>query len=137
MKRKLLRQLAKKINLGNEVNINFIFAAADHFCYKSETNTLEISTFFYRLPRNEIIISLVHEIGHMNTYQEGFFCTTYSEEYEANQWALYRLDELGWFEELGWYKIYLDEMAHLEVTDDDEEEYQTAARDLLMEMEDE
>ena len=109
MKRKKLRQLAKEINHGNEVKINFIFAPADHFCYHSETNSLEVSSFFYRLPHNEILVSLVHEIGHLNTYQDAIFRTTYAAEYEANKWALYRVDELNWEEELGWYKIYLDE----------------------------
>lgn len=135
MKRKQLRQLAKEINYGLEVNIAFTFNPAEHFCYHADTKTLEVSSFFYKLPQHKIIIYLTHEIGHMNTYQDAMFISTYAAEYEANKWALYRLDELGKNDELHEYKIYLNELANLNIEDEDDEEYQTAAVDLLLEME--
>ena len=136
MKRKKLRQLAKQINNGNDVNIKFVFAPSDHFSYLS-TNSLEISLFFYRLPRNKILVYLAHEIGHLNTVptKKALYTSDYTMEYEANKWALYRLDELDWVEVLLWYTTYLQELARLEVTDENDEEYQEAAVDLLLELE--
>jgi hypothetical protein len=135
LKRKKLRQLAKEINYGKEVNIKFIFAPADTFCYNSEDNTLEISSFFYQLPHNELITSLVHEIGHMNTTKDCLLMSTYTAEYEANRWALFRLDEMDWQDTVGWYKIYLYDLAFMSITDEDDEEYQEAATELLQELE--
>jgi hypothetical protein len=136
MKRKKLRQLAKQINNGNDVNINFVFAPSDHFSYLS-SHTLEISLFFYRLPRRQILVYLAHEIGHLNTVPTkiALYTSDYTMEYEANKWALYRLDELDWFEVLLWYTTYLQELSRLEPTDENDEEYQEAATDLLLELE--
>jgi len=137
MNRNKLRQLAKQINHGNEVNINFVFAPSDHFCYQSESNTLEISSFYHRLSPTESLVSLIHEIGHMNTVQKTtcFYMSEYAAEYEANRWALYRLDELQWHTISGQYQNYLKDLAAMEVTDEDDEEYQEAAADLLQELE--
>ena len=136
MKRKKLRQLAKQINNEKDVNIKFVFAPSDHFSYLS-TNSLEISLFFYRLPRNKILVYLAHEIGHLNVVptKTALYTSDYTMEYEANKWALYRLDELDWFEVLLWYTNYLQELARLEPTDENDEEYQEAAVDLLLELE--
>jgi len=137
MNRKKLRQLAKQINHGNEVVINFVFAPSDYFCYQSESNSLEISSFYHRLPSTEILVPLIHEIGHMNTVQKTtcLYMSDYTAEYEANRWALYRLDELQWHTVSGQYQNYLKDLAMLEVTDEDDEEYQEAATDLLLELE--
>lgn len=137
MNKQKLRQLAKQINHGNEVIINFVFADPDHFCYESINNTLEISSFYHRLNRTEILVNLAHEIGHMNTISNTtcIYMSDYTAEYEANRWALYRLDELQWHTVSGQYENYLKEMASIEVTDEDDEEYQEAATDLLEELE--
>ena len=137
MKRKKLRQLAKQINNDNEINIKFVFAPSDHFCYKLEANTLEISSFYHRLHQNQILVYLAHEIGHLNVVPTkiALFTSDYTMEYEANKWALYRLDELDWNEVLLWYTNYLQELARLDIIDDDDEEYQEAAVDLLLELE--
>lgn len=136
MKRKKLRQLAKQINNEKEVIINFVFAPDDHFCYLSKNNSLEISSFYYRLSPQDLHVYLVHEIGHMNTLpdKDAYYTSNYTAEYEANRWALYRLDELNWTSTSGWYEQYLHEMSGLEVTDEDDEEYQEAATDLLLEL---
>jgi len=137
MNRYKLRQLAKKINHGKQVNIKFVFAPPDHFCYKSKNHTLEISSFYHRLKKSEVIIYLTHEIGHLNTIPEinSIFISDYAAEYEANRWALYRLDELEMYEQLGSYQNYLKELAMMDIEDEDDEEYQEAAADLLQELE--
>jgi len=135
MKRKKLRQLAKQINDDNEVNIIFVFAPSDHFCYLSE-NTLEISSFYHQLPHNQLLVYLAHEIGHLNIVptKQALLISNYTMEYEANKWALYRLDELDWNEVLLWYTDYLQELARLDILDDDDEEYQEAAMNLILEL---
>lgn len=137
MNRRKLRKLAKEINNGNEVNIRFISAPEDLFCYDSSDDTLEISSYYHRLPSSEILISLIHEIGHMNTHPKTdyIYMSDYAAEYEANRWALYRLDELQWHTISGQYENYLKDLALLEITDDVDEEYQEAAADLLQNLE--
>ena len=137
MNKRKLRQLAKQINYGNEVKINFVFAPADHFCYESSNHTLEISSFYYRLSKSQICIYLIHEIGHMNTISStpSYYLSDYTAEYEANRWAMYRLDELKWYSLSGKYQEYLQEISALEVTDEEDEEYKEAAVDLLQELE--
>lgn len=136
MNRYKLRQLAKKINHGKPIDIKFVFAPSDHFCYKSN-HTLEISSFYHRLKTSDIMVYLTHEIGHMNTIPElkSIYISDYAAEYEANRWALYRLDELSMHDHIGSYQNYLKELAMMEIEDDDDAEYQEAAMDLLQELE--
>jgi hypothetical protein len=132
-----LKKLAKQINYGVEVNINFIPAPSDYFCYEFSDDTITISSFYYRLNKNKIISYLIHELGHKNTLTQDNYLTIsdYRAEYEANCWALYRLDELGWSEIFGEYKRYLHELAVISITNEEDEQYQEAAADLLLELE--
>jgi len=132
-----LRQLIKQINYGNEIQVKFVFAEPEHFCYESKTNTLEISTLYYKLSNLTIAVYLLHEIGHLNTIPnlQAMFVSDYKAEYEANRWAMYRLDELKWPEVSGEYQRYLHDMAAITIDDDLDEEYKEAATDLLEELE--
>jgi len=138
LKRKKIRQLAKLINNGKEIKINFIFASADHFCYRSinSKSSLEISTFYYRLNFNKILINLIHEIGHLNTIPQknAMFVSDYTAEYEANRWAMYRLDELKWQGVTIEYEKFLHELSNMKIEDDCDEEYQEAAKDVILEL---
>lgn len=134
MNRKKLRQLAKKINNGKEVNIKFIFTNSDHFSYSSENNSLEISSFYYKLNKQKLCGYLTHEIGHMNTEKKAIMVLDYQSEYDANRWAMYRLDELGWKKVSSWYENYLYEMSRIEIKDELDEEYQQAATDLILDL---
>lgn len=137
MKHEKLRRLIKQINYGNEIQVRFVFAEPEYFCYETKNNTLEVSTFFHKLSDDLITVYLLHEIGHFITIprQLAMFVSDYKAEYEANRWAMYRLDELNWPEILGEYKRYLQDLASMKTEDDLDEEYQEAASDLLEELE--
>lgn len=137
MKKLQLKKLAKRINDGKEVNIKFVPAPPEYFCYQSNTDTLEISSYYHRLSKVTQIVYLTHEIGHMNTIAntDSLYVSDYTAEYEANRWAMYRLDEMNLPDISGAYQIYLKELACMEVKDDYDEEYQEAAADLLQELE--
>ena len=137
MNRKKLRQLAKQINYGKEITIVFTFAPADQFCFLSNSNTLEISSFYHLLDPLRIQVYLIHEIGHMQYYIEkpSIFVSDYTAEYEANRWSLYRLDELKWSAVQTEYEKYLYEISRMEIEEELDEEYQEAATDLLLELE--
>jgi len=131
---KQLRQLGKQINNDKDLKIAFIFNSPEYFCYQPNNNTIYVSSFYYRLKKYEIVTYLTHEIGHMNTVNnDSLLVTDYSAEYEANKWAINRLTELNWTENLYHYKSYLLEMVGL--VNEEDEQYKEAAIDLLAEME--
>ena len=78
---------------------------------------------------------MTHEIGHMNTIPQkrALIISDYTAEYEANRWAMYRLDELGWPETAAEFEKYIREVADLKMIDDNEE-YIEAATDLILEL---
>jgi len=137
MNRKKLRQLAKQINYGKEVNIKFIYAPPECFFYETTSDTVGVSSLYDKLDKEKILAYLTHEIGHKNTVPSRKHMSTsdYYDEYEAHRWAMYRLDELGWKETFGEYRRYLQELSSMTTADEEEEEYQEAAVDVLQELE--
>jgi hypothetical protein len=135
MNKKKIRQIAKRINNGKPIEVKFIFAPADHFHYVSKENFIVISTFYYKLSFSKICMYMAHEIGHANTIPQknAMYVSDYTAEYEANRWAMYRLDELKWVEVIAELEKYIHEMADLEVSEDTIE-YKEAATDLILDL---
>ena len=135
MKKKKIRQLTKLINNGKEVNIKLCFAPPTHFRCVPKNNFLEMSIYHHKLTYLRMCVYIAHELGHINTIpqKEAMFVSDYTAEFEANRWAMYRLDELEWSEVTAEFERYIHEMANLKMTDDNEE-YIEAATDLILEL---
>lgn len=134
MNKPKLKKLASTINYDKELDIKFVDEPKDHFAFDSIENCLEVSNRFYELTEEDIMVYLTHEIGHANTIpKDCIYMTDYGCEFDANKWALMRLDELGWSTLTDSYIKYLEYIANLDPIEEDLE-YKEAATDLLKQL---